>query len=365
MKILHIISGDLWGGAESVTYNLCLELSKERENAVSVLLFNHGKLEKLLSKRNISTHVVDETKYSYLQILIKSFTYIRALDPDIIHTHKHKENVLGATLGFILGIPSIRTIHGLIEKKPKIFEIQKIINNFLDWAATYLLQPYIITVSNELSDKIKTTFWKKNIIVINNGIPTEPYGTSDNHLTSFEIHVAIVCRLTHVKRVDIFLEVAKHFCQTQHNNFIFDIYGDGPNLNEINDYIKSNNIDCCIKTHGFVNNIAIALKQTHILLITSEHEGLPINLLEAVFACVPVIAHSVGDIPTVLGHGKYGTLVQRNEPREYIDSIKHYVTDPQSFIEKAMLARSNASKHYTAKIMGELYFNIYQKLVPC
>jgi len=62
LKIIHILSGDLWAGAEVQAYNLLRQL-KPNKYMVEVILFNKGVLEDNLINSKIDVHIIDESNF--------------------------------------------------------------------------------------------------------------------------------------------------------------------------------------------------------------------------------------------------------------------------------------------------------------
>ena len=117
IKVLHISSGDLWAGAEVQLFTLAKSLIKNSATQVDVILFNHGRLEQELLDSNINVIVLDETTLNSLQILRKIIHTIKIIHPDVIHTHRLKENILGSAAALLTGnTPTLRTAHGAPER---------------------------------------------------------------------------------------------------------------------------------------------------------------------------------------------------------------------------------------------------------
>ncbi len=69
-KIVHIISGDLWAGAEVMAFSLIKELQNFNECEVSVILFNSGKLFEQIKKLGVPVYYISEEKMSFFIIYL-------------------------------------------------------------------------------------------------------------------------------------------------------------------------------------------------------------------------------------------------------------------------------------------------------
>lgn len=366
MNILHIISGDLWGGAETMAYSLCVELSKDPHNSINVILFNHGKLEKHLSDSGVSTLVLDERKYSNLQILLKTLSYIKTIAPDIIHTHKHKENVIGSFASLITRTPSIRTVHGESEHEITLKDGSKYLFKKLNYFTGRYIQNFIVAVSHNLSRKLSRIYPRDKIATIQNGINLEthiPTYFNKKKTPNNILVIAIIARLVHVKRIDIFITIAKLLLAEDERQYEFRIYGDGPLLNEMKNLSRTYKIQHSVKFMGFVNDINTALQDIDILLITSEHEGLPMNLLEGIMAGAFVISHDVGDIRKVLCDGQCGILIESLTPEDFASAVKYIAKHQRIAKDKSIKAASNVKSNYSSMNMASYYISLYKRAI--
>ena len=118
INVLHIASGDLWAGAEVQLFTLAKALNNRKDIDISVVLLNHGMLEQKLLNEGIDVNVLDESTLNGFQILLQLIYIVREIKPDVIHTHRVKENVLGSVAALFNNIPTIRTQHGAPEHKP-------------------------------------------------------------------------------------------------------------------------------------------------------------------------------------------------------------------------------------------------------
>ena len=113
LSVLHLISGDLWAGAESLLYNLALAQHSSPQTTVSVIVLNDGILAKRLREAGIPVHIVPESRHGFIATLFRIHRFARELHPDIIHSHRQKENILAGIVTLLLPTThSIRTVHG-------------------------------------------------------------------------------------------------------------------------------------------------------------------------------------------------------------------------------------------------------------
>ncbi len=366
IHVLQIASGDLWAGAEVMLYMLAKALHNEPNTQVSAVILNSGVLEQKLRDCGINVFLLDESQLSSIQISHRLSEIIVDLKPDVVHTHRSKENILGSIIaGYKHRTPSLRTVHGAPEHKPPLHKLAKHLILFLDWFTGRYLQQNIIAVSPDLAKRLEHSFPETKIKVIENGIDIEATihaasKAKDNSANSYRI--GIVGRLVPVKRVDLFIESAAHLKQ-QHPelNIDFHIFGDGPLSNTLKTQIESHQASNYIHLNGHCENIPQQLATLDALLMTSDHEGLPMTLLEAMCLKTPIIAHAVGGIPHLLAQGDCGTLVHNQTPAAFAEAIHNVIT--QAKPSSTDLAFERVQQHYSAKHTATAYLKAYKEIL--
>lgn len=349
-KILHIISGDLWAGAEVQAFTLLTALQKIPDVEVAAVLMNEGELARRLREKHIAVTVFPETEMGTFSIFLALRRLITQWQPDVVHTHRFKENILGALASALAGgVPSLRTTHGAPEHPARgLRKLPKRLLAMLDRWLGANVQKCVIAVSEDLAEKLAHDFPKKKIRTIENGIDVmdvrariKPVAFRLNAPNSS--HVGIVGRLTAVKRVDLFLDAcATLFTQDQNTQWHFHVFGDGPLLESLAQQANSLGIANVTTFHGHRDDIAACIAGLDVLVMCSDHEGLPMTILEAVAIGTRIAAHAVGGIPSVLKHYPAAELVQRHDSSSYADAVVTLLKQKSSTVPDELLIRISA-----------------------
>ena len=109
-------------------------------------------------------------------------------------------------------------------------------------------------------------------------------------------------------------------------DFQFWIIGDGFQRNEIQNLINESNLEKVVHLQGFQKNPYPWLKKSDIFVSVSYAEGLPLVIGEALCLGKPVLATRVSGSIEILGHGKYGMLVDSNDNSIY-NGLKKMMSD--------------------------------------
>ncbi|MDT8452091.1 MAG: glycosyltransferase [Gammaproteobacteria bacterium] len=368
MKILHMASGDLWAGAEVQLYHLARELAASSQVDLMIVLLNDGQLANALRAIGVQVIILDESSLSGLSILIHLYRLVLKFKPDVIHTHRSKENVIGGLVAFITRTASVRTAHGANEFADQKFNLRRAAFSLLDKISGWFFQRSIIAVSPELVGKLKTTYPHRKITVIPNGINVASVIEKSNLPVEFErcaehFNIAFVGRFVPVKRPDIFLRIAINTLnRSQQQNIHFYMFGDGPLCADANRTILENGYQHRIHTPGFVSNIAPYLKAMDVLLFTSDHEGLPMTLLEAMALHVTVVSRDLPTIKQVLCDGECGYVLTSDQPEDFSRLITRLYNNKNELRIKTAMAYENLQARYSIQEIAQSYVALYRKV---
>ncbi|MGC2499588.1 MAG: glycosyltransferase, partial [Acidobacteriaceae bacterium] len=311
----------------------------------------------------VQVYVFEEQKTVSLELFIRLRKVLRTWRPDVVHTHRQKENILASLANRSCNnVPSVRTVHGAGEHlgAPGVRGARQRALTRLDRWCGRALQQRIIAVTWELGGRLSRDFPAERIVVIENGVDFEALdqqrGVAEFRLAEPDaIHIGIAGRLVAVKRVDIFLEVASLLRQKDSGRkWRFHVFGDGPLSPDLEAQAHGLRLDNSVIFHGHRDDIATCLAGLDALVMCSDHEGMPMLALEAAALGVPTVAHAVGGLLEVVPSE---FQVTRHEPLGYRDGVERALcADGQSIAERhAAAIRARFSAQHNAKRVRELY----------
>jgi len=364
ITICHVISGDIWGGAEAQAYSLIKSLACQDDISIEVVVFNNGHLYKKLSKENIDVHYLDENAESLISLILNLYRYIKKISPDIIHTHGFKENFTAGIASKFFSVKVVRTHHGkgMITGKGFHTYIEKINDLFLtrcSIAVSYDLKNYLVDCG----------FKRVNIEVIHNGYNCEDvaYGDVVKLKESIGIGerdrvIGIVGRLVPVKNHHGFLDSAKIILSTR-DDVYFCVIGEGPLMKELEQYSRALGIDENVKFLGFNRNIKALLELLDIFAMASFHEGVPMSMLEAMCAGVPIVSTRVGGIPEIIQDDYNGLLVSHNDCAAFSDACLRLLNDGALCERLACNAIEDMKQKYSMNINANETIVYYKSII--
>lgn len=336
MKILHIISGDTFAGAE-VQVLLTLQALATRNIQCHCILFNNGLLEKRLKVNGISTYIINENRFNVFLMACKVTRIVKKIKPDLIHVHRAKEHLIGS-LSQTLSLefkPLIRTVHGLNYKPSNNLwykKIKWILATLTDRFLIRLLCDRVIAVSDDMVSYLRTFKSTSRIIKLYNAINPSDYSiynsseaihnTRKKYSITNQFWIGSAARLATPKNQMVFIDAAHLVSKTIPNAFRFSIFGEGPLRAQLQRRIDDLHLSDTFHLHGFIQDIIPAIASFDLFILCSLHEGLPMALLEAMALGKPVICTAVGGMNEVISSYYNGILIPSNDPISLADAIK-------------------------------------------
>ena len=333
MKIFQVVTLSELGGAQSVVVNLSNSLSLEHE-VIVIAGEGDGKMFQILNQGikyiKINTLRRKISPINEVLTIISFFLLYIKYKPDIIHLHSSKVGLLGR-----LVFPkekTIYTVHGFDS-------IRLAYRKFLP-IERYLQKncKAIATVSHYDEKNLIAENITHNVRCIYNGI--------EKPMTSVKYEKTILCiaRNTKQKRFDVFLETAKilksyAFIWIGNQEIIYDM--------PENVFFMGN-----IPSAGRYNQLA------DIFMLSSNYEGLPIVIIEAMSYGKPVVVSNVGGISEIVVNDENGYVVD-NDPKQFAEKIEYILENDKVYTKFSKNALRRFNSDLTIKNMLDKYTDIY------
>jgi len=154
------------------------------------------------------------------------------------------------------------------------------------------------------------------------------------------------------------IKIIQHLVEKGYN-VTLNLYGEGSERNNLENYIQINNLENNIFLHGNQNKEIIkkAYQKSRFVILPSKSEGWPKAIAEGMFwGCVPM-ATKVSCLPSMLDYGNRGILLEMDLDKD-VNMIKEIISDEKTFLIKSRLAMQ-WSQNYTT----DLFENEIKKLL--
>lgn len=368
LVVTHIVSGDIWAGAEAQAFQLISGLQTNSVIKPTAVVFNSGVLFDKLTALGIDVTLADETVLSPLSQIKAIRKHLRQHPTDIIHTHGFKENMLGTASKYLTGVKrSLLTVHGSPEFQLTWRAPKKKLAHVLNRTLIGLCHDAVVAVSQHLKVLLEPRYPNKTVAIRNfidtDEIPTIARKQPDNRQESdTPYRITLVGRCVPVKRIDLFIDTIASLRADHKLNVEGSVCGDGPLLDAMKQYAKTKGVAQFIRFRGFVQNMEPEWASMDALIMPSDHEGLPMTLLEALLRKVPVVAHNAGGIPEVLDHGNSGVLVDNHSATGYAEKLAKLIEQPEKARQLTAHGQSHVKKEFSKRENVHKYEALYRAI---
>ena len=368
IKVIHIIGGGEYGGAEEHILQLITHMPQHKVH-VKVITFYDAKFSQTLKEKGIDVFVLDQYNRFDFRIFSGLKSIFEQERPDIIHTHGVKANFFGRIAAKQSGIGKlITTVHSLLK-----YDYPNPIAYFITYLMEKSTRRYVtqfIAVSYAIEKQLKAEGQKEEqISVIHHGIDVDHFYVPESkndirqELSIPEdcFVVGMIARMVKVKGISDFVNAANELLK-QNQKFHFVIVGDGPEELSIHKQIQEKGLQDHFTLPGFRTDTERCLSGFDCFVSSSISEGLGLSVLEAMAAQIPVVATGVGGVLDFLKDHENGLVVPVHSPTAIANAVMQLKED-QLLREKLMKqARRDVEEKFSIERMAKDTFELYDQL---
>jgi len=369
MRICHVMTADLWAGAEVQLFTTASYLAQRSDVTLTAVLFNDGRLADELRRLDIEVAVIDEASHNAVEIVMFLTRFLSEHRVDLVHTHRYKDTVLGAAAAKLAGVPHvIRTMHGLREpmtgwNRIKFGAYQTLDTMMLRWCGDR-----VIAVSNRMAgDLISNGYRSSQVTVIHNGIDLRKVSANRNSeeikrelgLDGAAIVIGTAGRLAPVKGHDTFLRAARLILDRE-PGARFAIAGDGPLEHDLKAQASRLGIGEACRFLGARSDVNDVMSAMDVFVLPSLNEGLPMAVLEAMALAKPVVTSKVGGLPEVIRHGESGVLVPPGNDEALASACLELARDRQRAARMGAQAKRSVEDEFSHERNGQALIDVYR-----
>lgn len=331
-KVFFLITSSDFGGAETLLQQIAVTLDKSRYQVLVCSVKPKGAIARKLEQKGIR---VESLEFDFkrqglggilptLRLLLRM---LKDFKPDILHASLFQADLLAAIAGVLAGVPArVATVHMVLKNKwPQLI---------LERLAAPALTRYV-AVSNNIRDFYihQLLLSERKISVIHNVVDAQEVLERAREIERMSVTslprmpwVACVGRLDNQKGLNYLLAALK-ILKDRASLIGAVLVGDGPEKKRLEDLALRLGIQDRVYFTGFQTNPIPFIAQSQALVMSSNEEGLPFVLLEAMALGKAVISTAVGAIPEVVSHNRTGILVPPKNPEALAEAIFQVVSD--------------------------------------
>jgi glycosyltransferase involved in cell wall biosynthesis len=297
--------------------------------------------------------------------LLRLWRLLRRGKFDVVQTFTYDSNLLGLPLAWLAGVPvRIATHHGIIEGFPRL--VERLHSALVNAGMASIL----VNVSRKVLEQAAGVgIRREHMTVIPNGIPSGGRHDSDREsiradlgVTARDVLILSVGRLVYQKGHEYLVQAMESLRgELPHTKAV--ICGEGPLRRQLQSQIDRLGLGGVVTLLGNRLDIDRFLGSADIFVLPSRWEGLPVALLEAMDAGLPVVATRVEGVEEVVQNETHGLLVPPEDARALAESIRRLVLNPDLRQKMSLGARARIREAYTIDIMCEKYLALMRNLL--
>lgn len=335
--MLHILAPTKQGGLERVVMMLSSGQLTGGAHVAAVLEPGDSDNHPFVSRLRIlgvPVTVIEVGARSYRAEYRALAKLISVLNPQVVHTHGYRADVIGGLAARSAGTPAISTVHGFTGGGLKNLAYEHLQRFAIKRADA------VIAVSAPLASHLaRAGIPREKIHCIPNGYKASA-GVADSSfarerlgITGNRPIVGWVGRLSREKGADVMLEALALADDT----WRLSIIGDGPEAEPLRRHAERLGIEGRVTWHGVVEDAGTLLSAFDAFVLSSRTEGTPITLLEAMDAGIPIVATTVGGIPDVVTP-THAILVPPEQPSSIALALADLLANSRAARERSAAA---------------------------
>ncbi len=366
-NILQLRESSGFYGAENVVIELSKGLQQAGHRSMVAILTRSPKqirvFKRTAQENQISTRVYKNQRIIDLGVILRLRRLLRKHNISIVLSHGYTSNFYALAATAFSRVRRVAVCHPWAESK---YSARARFYERLDLSWLRFFDD-VVAVSKNVQDKIlKNKISPQKVSLIANGLdisrfnyPIDREGARESLAIPRDgFVIGSVGRLSVEKGHRILIEAIKPLVKVFPNLYLTFV-GDGPLKYELTQLSRRLGIENNVRFMGKVHNIPMMLSLMDIFVLPSFSEGLPMALLEAMAAKVPVIASKVGDIPLVISDGKEGLLVDPKNVEHLRDALLVLLGDGAKRNEFAQRAFEKVNRKYSMQKMTEKYLQLF------
>ena len=366
IRVLHLIKSLGRGGAETLLPET-IKVHNSEGFEFHCIYFLPWKDQMVESLKNLGVQVICIEAKNNLQIIQKVpevIKYIRENDIDLVHSHLPWAGFASRLIYKQMKRPTVYTEHNLQNRYHRV-------TRFLN-KSTFNWQSLAVAVSSDVEksilEHIKPTIPVRTVF---NGVNTEHFirnpesGSKIRQQLGIGTNDLVVGTLgvfRFQKRLDLWLEV---FAQARQENPAIKgiVVGDGPLKQALTDKLKSLNLEEAVHMPGLQTNAVDWFSAMDIFMMSSEFEGLPLALLEAMSTECAIVTTDAGGVKEVIRNNIDGKISGVQESGGLLDNLNELIRDESQRSRLAKAARQRVLEGYSiAQMVTQLEATYYSLL---
>ncbi len=347
LKLFHLEAGINLGGTEIMLLRYLDRVERTCFQVAVGALFNNGRLiDEVRKKRFVGVSFGIKRRWNLIEVIwafYKLYLFLKRNKIDIIQLYGFYTNILGRIVARLARIPVVIT--GLRTEKFWRNRFHSLLARATaNWTDSY------ISVSEKGKELMLRKKWikKDKVMVIANGIDIN--WATCQRLKTLPHKVGMIAAFNQFKaQKELVLAATRILKKFPEAKFI--LVGEGKTKRYVIKLIKNLGLKNNFDLIGYTKDVRQILAQLSVFVLTTNTEGLPVTILEAMAFGLPVVASNVGGIPELVEDRITGILVRPGCPEELAEAIIELLASPEKAKRMGEMGRLRVQKLFTIEPM--------------
>lgn len=354
MKIVQIITSLNLGGAQTLLENLSYGLQEAGQDVIVISLeSNHSATAERIENRGIQIIYLDKKPHYDPSIVGKLSRVLRKLKPDIIHAHNIKKAYvyLAARKAGLNKI--VYTVHNMA------WQEQNAIGGIFSYVMFHAGGMIPVGLSPKVTRSIKKRYHLKHVPTIYNGSDLGRFQKRTDYSLHAEPWILNIARLdaqkNHKRLIEAFEIVSRSFPESR-----LVLVGEGELQDDIKKLAEAAGLSGKVLFEGFQEDIPAYIEKSDIFCLSSDYEGMPMTLIEAMAGGMPIVSTNVGGIPDML-QNEYSALLTKTDAAEIAQALIRLLSE-ESLRRTLGENAHKAAGRFSHTRMANNYLKLYRRI---
>jgi glycosyltransferase involved in cell wall biosynthesis len=365
IRVLHVVSDFRSGGAERVAANLLRTSDPEQFDVAAITLrgpFGSAQ-ERELAEDGIPVWYMGKDKGFDPLVLARVTRTIRHFQPQVLHTHTYPLRYAFPYMLFRRIPAMVHTVHNLADKE---------IEWYGRWVHRLAFRRGVlpVAIAREVADSIRRVYGIDDFPLIPNGIPVEKFRRpsidregwrNKEGFAPTDILFVCVALLRPQKNPTLLVEAYHRALASEPRAHLL-FAGQGTLRPKLERQISALGLRERVHLLGQRSDIPEILNAADVFVLSSDYEGNPLAVLEAMAAGKPVISTAVGGVPELV-EGGCGLLVPPRDAQALSKAMRYMLESPEARKSMGEASARRAVERFDLRVMTEAYEDLYKELI--
>ena len=364
-RVLHVLANLGAGGAERMAVHIVLGLNSGRfEPAVVAFSGRYGSdLEQKLEVAGIKTWFLGKGPGFGWQTYPRLHRVFSEFRPDIVHTHVHVMRYAFPSLVYFKPRLMVHTVNNIAEQEiePRARWLQRL---------AYKRGVIPVAVAREVALSLERLYGIGSCRVVWNCIPTNLYASPETPRAIWRAKQGF-------SQEDILFVCVARFATQKNHALLLSAFAKGPASHPKAHLVLAgegllrarlqrqvNELGLTSRVHflGLRRDIPDILGSSDVFVLSSDWEGNPLSVIEAMAAGLPIVSTAAGGVPELLQDGKQGFIVQPGHAGQLSEAMMTLLNNAALRRAMGTAASARAREKFDVSAMVRAYEELYSEV---